>query len=568
MIYKTILQISITLKKYKVLLLLLNLSISNIIFAQLAGNYTIGVGGDFASFSAAADTLNSQGIAGTVILDVMSGTYIEQFELQEISGTSFFNTVTFQSQSGNASDVNITFELTSDTNNYIVKIVGAGYVTFQNLTMTAIGTSYGRIFDIKEIHNFVIANCVLNGIPTSSSSYQLAIIYNNLSSSNAHDITIRENTINNGSIGIWFNGAGDTPGTVVVNNMITNNGFKGIHLRNQSAVLVEGNIIDGDEEGIWINDCDNNLRIIKNQVSAKLFGIAVQHSDGGSGSERGLIANNFVHMPGDNFLGTQYGIYLTASRSQDVYHNSVNIYGSNTDSRSFYMYSTVATGLKIINNIFVNAAEGYAYYNDISHSNPLTASDYNDLYTTGNILAYWDGNRADLTALQTASMMDSNSVSADPEFISDIDLHATSDSVDGMATSLLVINDDIDGDPRDPYYPDIGADEFELSTVAIDDNDNNSGKNQIPLKYELYQNFPNPFNPVTQIRFALPKVSHVKIEVYNILGQRIAILLNSPKSAGYHIIDFDASQLSSGVYFYRINAGNNYQAVKKMLLIR
>ena len=90
--------------------------------------------------------------------------------------------------------------------------------------------------------------------------------------------------------------------------------------------------------------------------------------------------------------------------------------------------------------------------------------------------------------------------------------------------------------------------------------------NEIPSKFYLSQNYPNPFNPITHIRYGLPKTSDVKIEVFNILGQRVIILEDGRKTAGYHVIDFDGSQLASGIYLCRIQAGN-FINVKKMVLM-
>ncbi len=91
--------------------------------------------------------------------------------------------------------------------------------------------------------------------------------------------------------------------------------------------------------------------------------------------------------------------------------------------------------------------------------------------------------------------------------------------------------------------------------------------NIIPEQLSLEQNYPNPFNPLTNIRFGLPKASKVNIEVYNTLGQRVAELINKQKPAGYHTMQFDGTNLASGVYFYKIQAGKFLQ-VKKMLLLR
>ena len=91
---------------------------------------------------------------------------------------------------------------------------------------------------------------------------------------------------------------------------------------------------------------------------------------------------------------------------------------------------------------------------------------------------------------------------------------------------------------------------------------------EIPANYSLSQNYPNPFNPSTTIRFALPKTSNVTLKVYNMSGQEVSTLLsNATVQAGINEFKFDASKLSSGVYFYSIQAGN-FRDVKKMIVIK
>jgi hypothetical protein len=89
----------------------------------------------------------------------------------------------------------------------------------------------------------------------------------------------------------------------------------------------------------------------------------------------------------------------------------------------------------------------------------------------------------------------------------------------------------------------------------------------IPTEYTLYQNYPNPFNPTTRIRFDLRERSHVTLEIFNILGQRVSTVLDGTMEAGQHFATFDASRLASGVYFYRITA-NDFKDLKKMVLVR
>jgi len=89
----------------------------------------------------------------------------------------------------------------------------------------------------------------------------------------------------------------------------------------------------------------------------------------------------------------------------------------------------------------------------------------------------------------------------------------------------------------------------------------------VPKEYSLSQNYPNPFNPVTKIEYALPKNGLVTIKVYDILSREISTLVSEVKPAGYYSVDFDASKLTSGVYFYKLESGS-FSNIKRMILIK
>jgi len=89
----------------------------------------------------------------------------------------------------------------------------------------------------------------------------------------------------------------------------------------------------------------------------------------------------------------------------------------------------------------------------------------------------------------------------------------------------------------------------------------------IPVAFALDQNYPNPFNPSSVIRYQIPVVSKVSLKVYNVLGQVIATLVNEAQHAGYKSVEFDARSLPSGLYIYRLQAGN-FTSSRKMLLLR
>jgi len=101
--------------------------------------------------------------------------------------------------------------------------------------------------------------------------------------------------------------------------------------------------------------------------------------------------------------------------------------------------------------------------------------------------------------------------------------------------------------------------------VTIDEDE--TGADLLPKQFDLSQNYPNPFNPSTTISYALPTDEFVSLTVYNVLGKAITTLVNEQKHAGSYNISFNASELPSGVYFYKLIAGN-YVSIKKMLLLK
>ncbi|MCH8033439.1 MAG: T9SS type A sorting domain-containing protein [Bacteroidetes bacterium] len=90
---------------------------------------------------------------------------------------------------------------------------------------------------------------------------------------------------------------------------------------------------------------------------------------------------------------------------------------------------------------------------------------------------------------------------------------------------------------------------------------------EIPTDFTLHQNYPNPFNPSTKIKFVIPNSSFVNLKVYNVLGKEAATLVNEERPAGSYELEFDASSLASGVYLYRLQAGD-FIETKKMILLR
>ena len=100
--------------------------------------------------------------------------------------------------------------------------------------------------------------------------------------------------------------------------------------------------------------------------------------------------------------------------------------------------------------------------------------------------------------------------------------------------------------------------------LNVEDEINN---NSFPTRFSLSQNYPNPFNPTTTIKFQIPELSFVAFRIYDVLGREIATLVDEEKPSGSYEVEFDASTLTSGIYFYQIQAGV-FVETKKMVLLR
>ncbi len=112
------------------------------------------------------------------------------------------------------------------------------------------------------------------------------------------------------------------------------------------------------------------------------------------------------------------------------------------------------------------------------------------------------------------------------------------------------------------YVDDIRIMGYTGGIVGVQGNNSN-----IPFVYKLEQNFPNPFNPTTLIKYQLPEDEFVKITVFNILGQQVSTLVNTYQNAGNYSLMFDGTNLASGLYLYKLEAGS-FTDVKKMLLLK
>ena len=143
-------------------------------------------------------------------------------------------------------------------------------------------------------------------------------------------------------------------------------------------------------------------------------------------------------------------------------------------------------------------------------------------------------------------------------------LHTITTNAD-FAMSVYAIDVDGDGDidVLSASFNDNKIAWYEnLSPVGIDGN-----SNETPIEFRLSQNYPNPFNPTTVIKYQIPELGFITLKVYDVMGNEIATLVNKVEDPGYYEVNFNASNLASGVYFYRLIAGS-FVSTRKMLLLK
>jgi len=201
------------------------------------------------------------------------------------------------------------------------------------------------------------------------------------------------------------------------------------------------------------------------------------------------------------------------------------------------------------------------FVNSIIFDNPGMYSNDINLDLGGYAEIYY----SNLTMPQGAT--GSNNMEEDPQFLDpfNLDFHLveTSPCID-TAIALFVLGGDtlVNLNPNQYYgsAPDMGAFEYERP-VGIDD------YLSVAETFVLFQNYPNPFNPLTTIKYNVPQYGFVKLTVYDMLGKEVKILVNEEKDPGSYEIKFDVQELSSGIYFYRLESGS-FSQTKNLILIK
>ncbi|MBO0356419.1 right-handed parallel beta-helix repeat-containing protein [Hymenobacter sp. BT186] len=476
--------------------------------AQLSGAYTINSaqptsGTNYASFTAAANALNTSGVSGPVTFTVSGGPYTEQITLNQFAGSSATNRVTF-----NGGGSIIQFGSGTSAQRAVITLNGADFVTLSNLAVDATvgGTStatYGwGVQVLNDADNVTINNCTITSSTSSTSSTNfVGIVANNSATSlttggNAgSNLTVQNNTIQGGYYGIKVvgNATNILDGYLIQGNTVQNFYLYGIDADYTSSLQVIGNDISRPTRttvstfyGISLGAGTSGAAVEKNRIhrpfggasasTAATYGIYLTTSTAATvANSPNFIINNLVYNLDGS--GTVYGLYNGASGSARYYHNTVSIDNQTTTgtSTAYGFYHTTGLAAEFRNNVVQVTRSGsgtnFALYFSSATGNGIVSNN-NDLVVGGTDAqtGYYVGTEyATLTTWKTAnnSAYDQNSVDADPQFVNVAtgNLQPTASPLNNTATPLARVTQDITGAPRGTT-PDIGA--YEFSPVADD----------------------------------------------------------------------------------------------------
>ena len=460
-------------KKY--LFLCLSLIIAAFAQAQLSGTYTINNNAsqnpNYTSFSAAISAL-SAGVSGQVVFEVAPGTYEEYVTINQINGASATNRVIFRGMGADNQQVVVTSNA-GYTDNSTLKLNGADYVTFENLTVTSTSTAKARllVFDGQcDYDRFENVRFVGVEVPTNNSDNDKNLVHmNNGDGIVDHDTQFVGCQFINGCIALYLQGKNMTlfnENVLVENCSFDNQQFKSIYITFYNNVIVRGNTIVNandfktDYNAIDVFQCyngatfENNVMNITRTTSySTVFRI---RPCVGTETNHVVVRNNIVNLQA-NSNSYAFAIDYNDCNYIDFAHNTLKCTGTGENINIFVQKN--GTNFNFYNNLLVNETNGYVF-----RFNTEVASrncDYNRIVYTGSHLGrFTTTDCATLSDWTAATGFDTHSAMCTPQFVGDNDLHITSSDGLTVAHPLSYVTTDIDGEDRSATAPCAGADEY------------------------------------------------------------------------------------------------------------
>jgi PKD repeat protein len=452
-------------------------------FGQLSGNYTIGASGNYANFNAAVSALHSQGVSGPVVFTVEAATFTEQVSINSITGASLTNTISFVGAS-QATTV-LQYTATSSSSRHTLKLNGADYMIFKDMTIKASGSTYAWVVHMLSGADHNTFDNVKFHMTSSSTSYDRnGVIASSSTTSysgygnNANYNLFANCEFDGGYYGARLNGSGSSSpnnGNDFYDCYFTNQYYYPLYMyyqRNSHCIRnTVRNVSSTSGYGIYYAYSSNDT-ILYNDIQTQRYGMYVYYENyyvnGNS-----LVANNMIY----NFTQSyNRGIYFYRATNTKLVFNTIWIEASSSSNSYCGVYAYYNNGCEIKSNIFINDGGSYGYCIYENYGNWADGSvDYNIYYSTGSYFIGWQGSAiSSLTAWKAAApTMNEHSLETNPHLTSTTNMHLTSSSplLMGPNTDLLV---DIDGDPRGNTFSVVGADRVEVNgldaaLVSIDE---------------------------------------------------------------------------------------------------
>ena len=431
--------------------------------SPMHGIYTIGTSGDFHTFSQSVDSLISLGIDGAVTFNVQPGTYNEQVTLPGVLGESSTNTITFQSATGDSTDVVLTYASTDQNNNYTLKLDSADYVTFKSMTFQATGTSYARIIHLSKGSSYVVfSHNRFVGKPNLSELVFANIAVNGDPSS--RDLSFINNRFENGQKGISLSGY------YISNTVIEGNEFEevsqyAVFIFYSQHALIQHNRITSHWDnaiGIQIQKRTESDTLNANVIKLYSDGIGIHLYNTQQVTDTSVLTNNFVYI---NSTLADHAIDIYGTKAPvKIFHNTVHVTGSNINSYCLYVNGNGTNTYKsVLNNILSNEATGKAFYFYYSPHQ----SDYNILWSNGQYILRCYNSNLDLEYWRKNFHHDLHSSEVDPYFVSDDSWQVANMEANGNAVPGTGVTTDIEDNSRNAVTPDIGSWEFTPAPVPL-----------------------------------------------------------------------------------------------------
>ncbi len=473
----------------------------------IAGTKVVGISpSDYRTLTEACNAIKYSGVSGNLTFKIKAGTYTEAIDLpSSVAYTSnIIRDIVFESQSGSR-DV---FLVSDNNTQSTVKLDGTDRVTLRNLKIVNrnIITGIG-VHLLNGANNNTITNCEITVDSISNGKGFAGILVATIGGSPTYALslgasgkytTITNNKISGGYYGVAFNGntAPRDTGNVVENNTINQVSYYGVFANYLTNFKVKKNKVnlrpsaDLKSTGYYLTNISTvspgNNEVTFNYVTgAGQYGIYMSQVIG-----TGAPTNRYVNISNNMIAGGFFsnnsgaadlpqGLSLNSCGWANVYFNSVRMdaptrVGAPDNTSAFYVAGSNASGnIRVFNNVFYNANKGYAFYNAAAAAtNPISITNNNDYFvalldSNTNPLSgftYWNGApRINLRDLIAVSLKDQATISKDPSFFSNTDLHTLSTDLNqrGSTSPLTEVSTDYDGELRDQINnPDIGCDEF------------------------------------------------------------------------------------------------------------